>query len=79
VAETGLLRVAEALAALSMTAAGVGGTVTLLATPAAGRSLEASVRMRKGFIRSIVAEEPEAPGAGIVGGRRRLAPAPFTR
>lgn len=67
VAEAGLLRVDEPFAALSMTAAGVGATFTLLTTPEADRSLEASVRMREGFIRSIVAEDPQAPDAGIVG------------
>lgn len=67
VAEAGLLRVDEPFAALSMTAAGVGATFTLLATPEAERSLEAPVRMREGFIRSIVAEHPEAPDAGIIG------------
>jgi len=67
VAEAGLLRVDEPFAALSMTAAGIGATFTLLATPEADRSLEDSVRMREGFIRSIVADRPEAPEAGIIG------------
>ena len=72
VAEAGLLRVDELFAALSMTAAGVGATFTLLTVPEADRSLDASVRMREGFIRSIVAERPAAPGVGVVGAAAAL-------
>jgi AcrR family transcriptional regulator len=67
VAEAGLLRVDERFAALSMTAAGIGATFTLLTVPEEHRSLDDSVRMREGFIHSILSDQPKAPNAGIVG------------
>lgn len=65
VAAAGLLLVDEPFAASSMTAAGIGATFTLLATPEADRSLDVSVRMREGFIGAIVADQPQAPSVGL--------------
>ena len=73
VAETGLLRVDEEFAALSMTAAGVGATFTLLSLPEADRSPEHSVRMREAFVRSIVADQAEVSDSGLVGAAGALA------
>jgi AcrR family transcriptional regulator len=65
VAAAGRLRVPPPLAAHLCQAAVTGVTLSLIATPAADRDLEVSVRMRETLVSSLTTDPPPEPDPGI--------------